>query len=421
MMKQMELAPGVRLHAIQTDRFKTGCFSVNFIQPLRRETAAVNALLPSVLLRGCRQYPDMTAISSRLDQLYGASIGTLVRKKGEVQTIGLFADFLEDRFCEEPIFRSMMDFVCQLLSEPCMEDGGFVEAYTEGERQNLTNAIESLINDKRTYAQARLLKHMCAEEAFSVPRLGEAETLCAVTGKDLYRRYEQLIRESELELFYLGRQSCEEVAEALTPLVRILPSGNRTKAVTEMPGRMPQNPRFVEEALNVTQGKLSIGLRTEIRGGDPQYPALMVANAIFGGGMNSKLFLKIREEQSLCYYASSVLDKFKGIMLVDSGIEFDHYQLALDGILNQLQCCKNGEITKEELEAARTYLMTSFRIAMDSPGRLDDYTIGQAIAGLDGTMEDMMNSIASVTMEQVVEAARTLETDTVYFLKGVEG
>ncbi len=421
MMKQMELAPGIRLHAIQTDRFKTGCFSMNFIQPLRKETAAANALIPSVLLRGCRQYPDMTAISSRLDQLYGASIGTLVRKKGEVQTIGLFADFLEDQFCEEPVFSAMMDFVCQLILEPCMEKGGFVEAYAEGERQNLTNAIESLINDKRTYAQMRLLKHMCAEEAFSVPRLGEAKTLEAVNGSSLYRRYERLISDSAVELFYLGRRSLEAVAEALKPLVSFLPAGNRVKAAVEVPGKMPQAPNFVEEALNVTQGKLSIGLRTTIRGGDPEYPALMVANAIFGGGMNSKLFLKIREEQSLCYYASSMLDKFKGIMLVDSGIEFDKYHVALDGILNQLQCCKNGEITPEELEAARTFLMTSFRIAMDNPGRLDDYTMGQAIAGLDGTMEDMMNKISSVTMEQVVEAARTLETDTVYFLKGVEG
>lgn len=421
MMKQLELAPGIRLHAMQTDRFKTGCFSINFIQPLKKETAAVNALLPSVLLRGCRSYPDMTAISSRLDQLYGSSIGTLVRKKGETQTVGLYADFLEDAFCEEPIFRQVMDFLCQILTEPCMENGGFVEAYTDGERQNLINAIESRINDKRTYAQHRLLQHMCAGEAFSVPRLGEAETLSAVTGKSLYERYGQILRESEIELFYLGRQSCEAVAEALKPLLNVLPKGNRVKAAASLPGALPAEPRFVEEALNVTQGKLSIGFRTPICGGDPRYPALMVANAIFGSGMNSKLFLKIREEQSLCYYASSVLDKFKGIMIVDSGIEFGNYQVARDGILQQLQCCKNGEITTEELEAARTFLLTSFRIAMDSPGRLDDYTVGQAVAGLNDTMEDMMNLISVVTMEQVVEAARTLETDTVYFLKGVEG
>ncbi len=420
-MKQMELAPGIRLHAIQTDRFKTGCFSVNFIQPLKKETASVNALLPSVLLRGCSAYPDMTAISSRLDQLYGASIGTLVRKKGEVQTVGLYADFLEDRFCEEPIFRSMMEFVCQLLSEPCMEQDGFVEAYTEGERQNLTNAIESLINDKRSYARVQMLKHMCAGEAFSVPRLGDAQTLCGVSGKSLYERYGQLLKESEIQFFYLGRQSCEDVAEALKPLLSFLPSSKRVHVTPAAPGRMPDTTRFVEEALNVTQGKLSIGLRTDIRAGDPEYPALMVANAIFGGGMNSKLFLKIREEQSLCYYASSVLDKFKGIMFVDSGIEFGNYQVALDGILGQLRCCQNGEITAEELEAARTFLTTSLRVAMDSPGRLDDYTIGQAIAGLDSTMEDLRKQIASVTMEQVVEAAGTLKTDTVYFLKGVEG
>ena len=136
--------------------------------------------------------------------------------------------------------------------------------------------------------------------------------------------------------------------------------------------------------------------------------------------MTSKLFLKIREEQSLCYYANSSLDKFKGAMIVSSGIEFDHYEIARDGILRQLELCKRGEITAQEMESARNYLISALRTGNDSPGRLDDYAIGQSVAGLSGSMEDLAEQLRQITMDQVVEAANTLKLDTVYFLKGVE-
>lgn len=172
--------------------------------------------------------------------------------------------------------------------------------------------------------------------------------------------------------------------------------------------------------MDVTQGKLTLGLRTDITVRDPRYPALMLLNAVYGAGMTSKLFLKIREEQSLCYYASSSLDKFKGVMVVGSGIEFEKFQVARDGILGELQACQQGEITGEELESARSYLISGLRTGCDSPGRLDDYALGQAVAGLDGTMEDLARQLKTVTKDQVVEAAQSLRLDTIYFLKGVQ-
>ena len=185
---------------------------------------------------------------------------------------------------------------------------------------------------------------------------------------------------------------------------------------------LPDRPvRYVEEAMDVTQGKLTLGLRTDITVADPRYPAMMLLNTVFGAGMTSKLFLQIREEQSLCYYASSSMDKFKGVMVVGSGIEFANYEVARDGILHQLDLCKKGEITAQEMESARNYLVSALRTGNDSPGRLDDFAVGQAIAGMSGSMEQLSAEVQKVSLDQVVEAANTLKLDTVYFLKGVEG
>ncbi len=419
--ERLELLPGVWLNLARTDRFKTGCFSVNLLRPLAQADAAPNALLPSVLLRGCRACPDMQEISRRLDTLYGASAGVLVRKKGEVQTVGLYADFLEDRYAEgEPVFSQMIDLLGSLLFEPCMEKNGFVESFVEGERRNLANTLDARINDKRSYATTQMLKAMCREEPYAVPRLGEKYTLDGLTGQSLYGRWQELLSNSRIELFYLGQQSREAVIEALRGMFSALPERNKLTPVNTVPVRYGRPVQYVQEELDVTQGKLTLGLRTDITLTDSRYPAMMLLNAVFGAGMTSKLFVKIREEQSLCYYANSVLDKFKGIMTIGSGIEFGNYQVALDGILEQLKLCQQGEITPQELESARGFIISALRTGSDSPGRLDDYAIGQAIAGLDDTMDDLAARVQNVTLEQVMEAANTLTLDTVYFLKGVQ-
>jgi len=419
--ERIKLRPNVWLNLVQTDRFKTGCFSFNLLRPLQHETASSNALLPSVLLRGCRAHPDMQAISHHLDQLFGASTGTLVRKKGEVQSVGLYADFLEDRYAEgEAVFSQMMIFLQELLFEPCSAEGGFIADYVSGESLNLSNTIDGRINDKRSYAVSRLLKHMCAGEAYSVPRLGHKKTLENINAQSLYEQWQNLLRSSPIELFYLGQQPRDTVLTAMDDFADLLPERN-TVVSPKTALVIPERPvQYVEEAMDVTQGKLNIGLRTEITVQDPRYPAMMLLNAVFGSGMTSKLFVKIREEQSLCYYANSSMDKFKGIMVVGSGIEFDQYEVARDGILHQLELCKRGDITEEELESARNYLLSALRTGNDSPGRLDDFAIGQSIAGLSSTMGDLSVQIQQVTLNQVVEAADTLKLDTVYFLKGVE-
>ncbi len=419
--ERIQLQPGIWLNYVKTERFKTGWFSMNMVRPLTYETAASNALIPSVLLRGCQNYPDMRSISQRLDELFGGSVGTLVRKKGEIQTVGFYTDFLEDRYAEGiPVFEQMMDFIRQLTFEPCTNGQAFVEEYTAGEKQNLINTIASRINDKRSYAISRLLKHMCEGETYAVPRLGEKETLQTATPAVLYSQLQDMLATSSVELFYLGQQDKDAVLHAMEGLTSALPK-RTVQTLQQTDISIPQRPvQYVEEVMDVTQGKLTMGLRTPITIHDPRYPAMMLLNAIFGNGMTSKLFLKIREEQSLCYYANSSVDKFKGIMVIGSGIEFDHYQQARDGILQQLDQCKQGNITQEEVESARNYLISALRTGKDSPGRLDDYAISQAVAGKTGSMDDVSEKLRHVTMDQIVEAANTLQLDTVYFLKGVE-
>ena len=173
--------------------------------------------------------------------------------------------------------------------------------------------------------------------------------------------------------------------------------------------------------MEVTQGKLALGFRT---GGvnltSPDYPALAVFNALYGGTTSSRLFLHVREKLSLCYFASSMLLKIKGVLMVSSGIEFDKFRQARDEILAQLEACRTGAFEDWELDAARSWLVSSAQKTLDSQGLLEDYWLVRNLAGVSVTPEEFARQIQAVTRQDVVRAANLVELDTTYFLKGVE-
>ena len=419
-----ELFPGVWLRTVHTDKFKSSYLSITLLAPLDRDTAAANALIPYVLRRGTAAHPDMETLSAALDELYGGAIEPLVRKKGETQCVGFVASFLDDAYAleGEKILESAAALLGEMLLSPYTQDGFFCSEYTDQEKNNLTDRIRSQINDKRAYATYRLTQLMCGEEAFGVDKLGDEESVAAVTPDSLWRRYQELLKGAAIEVYYCGSAQPERAAQALTAALSGLPrAGERLEPECEVRLHAGLEPQLVEERMDVSQGKLALGFRTGgITCWEEEYPALVMCNAIFGGTPLSKLFLNVREKLSLCYYASSVLEKMKGLVLVSSGIEFDKYQQARDEILAQLEAIRRGEIEDWELEGARRALISGHLSTLDDQGRLEEFWLGQAAAGLDTGVEELAERFASVTQEQVAGVAQRLELDTVYFLKGQE-
>lgn len=418
MIQIIPVAPGITLRAMQTEKFKTACFSVNYLRPHTAETAALDALLPSVLLRATERYPDIRSISMQLDALYGASLGTMLRRKGEVKLVGFYAEFIEDAFLPEgeTVFAPVLEMVEQVLFHPLTENGVFCAQNVEGEKQNLINAIESELNDKRSYATTQMLNVMCAEEAYGVPRLGRAEEARAITPEALWEHYQKVLTTSRIELFYAGRKDPKTVAQALKKLF----AGHHPQVCVPVGTQVIRRAEAVKESsqsMDVTQGKLVIGLRTGITVEDADYPALVLLNAAFGAGVTSKLFVNVREKLSLCYYASSSLEKFKGVMLISSGVDFANFEKAKTAILNELDACKRGEISSEELESARRMVLSAFRASQDSPAQLDEFHMGAAIAEVDD-IDELMKKFRVLTVDDLTAAAQKLTVDTVYFLKG---
>ena len=406
------------LRSCRDDRFKQGCLSFQLVRPMAKEESAKNVLIPSVLLRGTKRCPDLRTITENLDELYGASVSPLVRRVGDYQTTGLYCGFMDDRFAlpGDRVLAPMLRFLEEILLDFPTEGEGFLPAFVEGEKKNLISTIDSELNDKRTYAMGKLLKTMCRGDSFGLPRLGEPEDVAAIDPAGLLTHYRKILRESRIEIFYVGSAPAEAVAEYISPLVSRL--GGREGL---LPPQTPFHPcpgQDVTETMEVSQGKLCMGFVTPIVNRDAEFPAMQVFNTVFGAGMTSKLFLNVREAMSLCYSIGSSYYGAKGILTVGAGIDFDKERLTRDEILRQLDACRRGEITQEELTAGKEALLSSLRATSDSPGAIEGYYATAHLSGLNMTPERYMEAVEKVSLADVVAAARTVTLHSTYFLKG---
>jgi len=419
-----ELYPFVFLTHLQTDKFKTATLRLSLLTQLDRDTAAQNAILPRVLLRGTQRYPDMEALAKAQEELYGAELEQKVFKKGEIQCVNLGASFVDDK-CLPPgegILEQITALLGEILLCPALEEGEFQTAYVASEREKLLDEIEGRINNKQGYAIHRLIELMCDGEPFSIYRLGREEEAQEIEAETLTQHYKKLLATSPIEIFYSGTAPVEKVEQALQAALKTLPRAEPDfdLGTDVRMNSLEEEPRYFTEELDVTQGKLSLGFRLGSAMEEPDYAALQLFNYIYGGSINSKLFLHVRERLSLCYYASSILEKYKGLLLVASGIEFAKYDEAKREILGQLEAMMKGEISEEELDWGKKSLMTDLRMVKDDQAQLEDFYLSQTILGAECSLEETIAAVERVEKAKIVEIAAGLQLDAVYFLSGEE-
>ncbi len=419
-MESKELLKGVTLHIASAPKFKTNLISVFFNIPLKRETVTQAALLPSVLKRGCEKYPTIKEMSRRLNDLYSASFGAGIRPKGDGEVLFFTADYISDKYIPDKITRDIAEFIRDFIFSPLTEDGGFLKSYVESEKTNLKNAILSLVNDKKEYAEVKCREAMFGKCGYGMFEAGYIEDLDDITPQSLYEFYASVLKNSKVDIFISGSvddEMVKVVEDVLTPLFApreadYIESCVAISDTTEI--------RYVTEPADTVQSKLCMGLCCGVEPASKEYYPLMLASAIFGGSPFSKLFNNVREKLSLAYYAVARTSRFKSVMMISSGIQTENYQKAYDEIMVQFDKMRNGEIEDSEIEAAKKYLTNSLNSMNDSLRGMEDYYLSGAIMGNNESLDDLLNGILAVTKEEIIAVWSKIKLDTVYFLKGNE-
>ncbi|MBS4199021.1 insulinase family protein [Bacillus sp. FJAT-49732] len=411
---------GYTLHLIPTEKYKTNTIVWKMKAPLDKETATYRALLPNVLQSNSKKYTTTSALRSYLDELYGASFFTDVSKKGEFHIISFTLEVANEKFLQDktPLLQKAIEFLSEVLQNPNVTDRAFDEATMRKEKHSLKRRIQSVYDDKMRYASVRLVEEMCKDEAYAIHASGDEDKVDKITGASLFDYYERAFMEDKMDLYIIGDIDSNEVENFCSLFQFQDRTTNQQQHVEE---KSVTKVKEVKETQDINQGKLNIGCRTNIKYGDSDYFTLQMFNGIFGGFPHSKLFINVREKESLAYYAASRVESHKGLLMIMSGIDSKNYDKAVSIIKEQMDLMKDGSFTDEEISQTKAVIQNQFLETIDSARGVIEVFYHNTVAGTNVAINDWIEKTNSTTRDEIVAVAQKVELDTIYFLSGMEG
>ena len=414
-----QLAKGVSLHIRQTTQFKTVNFSVKWRRPLTTKDAAERTVLSNVLQHSNEKFKTSAAFRSYLDDLFGTVLYLDTTKRGNEHTLLLNVETVNDQYlANSNVLQEVLDLIHTVIFSPNLENDAFVSSIVEREKEMVLERIHSIFDDKARYAQYRLMQILRPNHPASISANGTIETVKAVTPQSLKAAYDSMLQNDTVDIYVVGDIDVEEMTEKLR---QVLAFGDRELHEKQLKTEIDTKPEeYTKEQQEMKQGKLHIGFSTPVYFGDPDFPKMQIFNGIFGGYAHSKLFMNVRERESLAYYASSSYSSQYGLVFVTSGIEPSNEKKAIDVINEQLKVMQNGEISDLELTQTKAMLTNQLKEALDSArGQIEIYDqykdLNEAF-----TVDTWASRWQQVTKEDVQQMAKQVKQEAIYFLCGKE-
>lgn len=418
--KQIEIKKGIKLNILQTNKFKTNLIAIMLTTKLDRENVTKNALIPAVLKRGTKTLKTQEEINKKLEEMYGASLDCGLDKTGDNQVLKFYIESVNDEFLpenSENMLKESLENLLEFVLNPYLENDGFKKEYVEQEKENLKQIIEGKIDNKARYALDRCIEEMYKDQPYGLYKYGYIEDMQNINETNLYEQYKKLINSCKIDIFVSGIVD-EELENIIKENENIKKLQDRVPEYNKIgiSAKKTEKENYVQDSMEVTQGKLIIGMDLNVDNEDLRYD-IMIYNCIFGGSANSKLFQNVREKASLAYTASSSYYRFKNNIFINCGIEIKNYDKALEIIKQQIEDMKNGDFTEEEVENAKNGIIASIKTIDDEQDTEITYFFSQELSNSKCNIEQYMNNIKAVTREKVIDIANKVSINTVYFLK----
>lgn len=414
--EKKNIKEGITFHNIPTNKFKTNLFAIFLTTPLNRENVTKNALISAVLRMGTKDLPEERLIAKELENMYGASFDCGIEKNGDNQVLKFYLEVLNDEYLpeKEELSKKALELLINIVANPAIENDGFKDEFVESEKHTLRRLIEGKIDNKGRYAIDRCTEEMYKGKPFGLYKYGYTEDLDSINSKDLYDYYKVLLSTCKIDVFVSGL-NIDNLDENKLLDVFDRKEINYTPNTFIINTNKIDEPNIVTEKMDVTQGKLMIGMDILNIQERDEYAA-SVYSVILGGGANSKLFQNVREKESLAYAIGASYIKKKNNIIIRSGIEISNYEKALSLIKKQLELIKNNEFSDDEIESAKQLLYGALKGIKESQDSEVSYYFSNELSGNDISIEENIEKIKNVTREEILNIAGKVQINTIYFL-----
>jgi predicted Zn-dependent peptidase len=379
-----------------------------------------------LLKRGSKNYHTQSEISTKLEEMYGAGLNFGIDKIGDNQAIKFYIESISDEYTleKEDLLKESIDMILEIIVNPYMKNEKFDDNYFETEKENLKKIIEAKIDNKDFYAFNRCIENMHEHEGFGLYKYGYLEDLDKITNSSISKYYKDLLNKIKIDIYISGNfdeNNVENILKENENIKKLLP--RKEDYIINNPSteeaKKVDNTREIQEKMEINQGKLVIGYNVLARG-DNMTNIGIVFNSILGDGANSMLFQNVREKAGLAYSARSTFNKLKYNIFIRCGIEIQNYDKAVEIIKEQIENIKNGKFTDNNIQNAKNYIISGIKgIEAEQDTEIVFY-IGQEISKRRYTVKEYIESIKSVTRDQIIEFAKSIQMNLIYFLTGNE-
>ncbi len=404
-----------RIHTIKTDKFKNCSMEVMFTKKLQKEEITINNVLTDILVASTKNYKSRRDIAIEFENLYNSYTRGLVTRLGNYLITSFVTDFLDPKYCDEDYLDELFKFSFGFLTEPNIENGEFDKRSFTIVTNRLKAEIQSVKENATKYAFKRALNNMDENSPSSYYMTGYLEDLEDITTSNLVDYYNKFFKECICDIYVIGNLDMDEIVSYIKKYFNVKTKKNGKKTL------------FVENVLRTD--KLDI-LET---GKYEQATFIMLYNLvdlskrerdivihlfnfIFGnGGLTSKLYRYLREENSLCYNTSSMYQKYDQLLMIYAGVDSESKDLCVELVNKALKEMQEGNFSLEDIENAKKNLISSIKMSQDTLGGIVNNYLFNDLDNLP-LYEERIKEFKKVTKEEIVALAKKIKLNLTYLL-----
>lgn len=406
-----------KIHTIKTDKFKNCSMEIMFRNDLIKEEITENNMLVDMLMHSSKKYPKRRDIAIELENLYSSSVRGFSTRLGNSIMLSFVLDFLNPRYCDEGYLEEVISLPFELLLNPNVDNLEFDRRSFNIIKNRIKSDIESLKENASRYAFRRSLTLMDKDSPSSYYMTGYLSDLENITPSSLVDTYHRMLNDYICDIYIIGNLDMDKVVQLIKDKFKIKTIKDY-KVNLYVDNKIRKKNLDICETGNYEQDSLVMIYNLDNLNKKERDYVIQLYNIILGsGGLTSKLYKYLREENSLCYIVSSMYQKYDGLLLIYSGIDKKDKNKCLKLINKALQEMINGDFTDEELDNAKKAVISSIKMSEDTNGGIINNYLFNELDNLP-LYDERVKEFKKISKKDVIEVAKKVKLNTIYLLSG---
>jgi zinc protease len=283
----------------------------------------------------------------------------------------------------------------------------FPEDELEIERQRALQSLRVELSQPAAVASRVFTSRVYGDHPYG--RVRTAEQLQAMTRDDLADFHRTRYKPGGALVVVAGDVNAADITRRIEQKLAGWTGSAEAAAATAAPELPARREIVLVHRPGAVQASMRIG-HTIVPATHPDWPALVVALHILGGGSSGWLFQELREQRGYTYgaYASGSQRPDPGLLQLSGDVRNEVADSALTLFIDLAQRLRNEPVPADQLDAAKAFLTGSFPLTIETPGQIASQLASARLLGRPADhVETWRTRLAAVTAADVQRVAQT--------------